>query len=180
MRRLLLVLAMVVMAFGVEARGPMYVVNGMVVESIDHIPHEDIESIDVLPADDETIALWGDAAMEGVIVVSLRYDTPASFVAEGCDNFTDYLAKHVRWKDSMPCERVSLRIRVDAEGRATIGEILESTSRQFLKRVEQAIAEAPLWQSAMRDGKPVDSIHLVNLQLPEGATMPVERVIIML
>ena len=80
----------------------------------------------------------------------------------------------------MPCERVSLRIRVDAEGRATIGEILESTSRQFLKRVEQAIAEAPLWQSAMRDGKPVDSIHLVNLQLPEGATMPVERVIIML
>lgn len=175
-----MVLVMAAIACGVAARGPMYVVNGVVMESIDHIPHEDIESIDVLPADDETIALWGNAAMEGVIVVRLRYDTPARFVAEGYDNLTDYLAKHVRWKESMPCERVSLRIRVDTEGRATIDEILEATSRQFLKRVGQALDEAPSWQPAMRDGKPVDSIHLVNLQLPEGAEMPVERVIIML
>ena len=33
------------------AQQPLYVVNGSVVESIEHIPQEDIESIDVLPAD---------------------------------------------------------------------------------------------------------------------------------
>lgn len=180
MRRLFLLFAAVLVVVPTMARQPMYVVNGVVVESIDHIPHEDIESIDVLPADDETIALWGDAAMEGVILVRLRYDTSASFAADGFTNFTEYLAAHVCWKDGMPAERVSLRIKVDCEGRISLHEILQSTSRQFLKRVERAVAEAPLWQPAMRDGKPVESLHLVNLQLPAGSSLPTEHVVILL
>ena len=179
MRSLGLCIIGIVVALTAMAHSPLYVVNGEVVDSIDGIPHEDIESIDVLPADDETIARWGNAAMEGVILVRLRYDTPAGFSAEGYANFTDYLADNVRWKENMPAARVSLRVKVDGEGRATLHEILESTSRQFLRRVEQALSEAPLWQPAMRDGAPVESLHLVNLQLPVGSTMPVEYAVIL-
>ena len=63
----------------VFAYKPLYVVNGEVVESIEHIPHENIERIDNLPADEETIATWGLGASEGVILVTLRFDTEARF-----------------------------------------------------------------------------------------------------
>lgn len=160
------------------AHEPMYIVNGEVMASIDHIPHEDIASIDVLPADEEAIARWGQAASDGVYVVRLRYDTPARFVAEGVTNFSDYLARHVGWEASMPAERVSMRVLVDSEGVATIGEVLQSTSRQFFKRVARAVAEAPRWTPAMRDGEAVESLHLVNIQLPVGKELPIEPGII--
>ena len=153
-------------------------VNGSVVPDINHIAHEDIESIDHLPADDETIAKWGLGASEGVIIVTLRYDTPALFNAGKFDNFTSYLAKNVRWSENMEPERVSLRIVVDQSGRASISQVLQATSRQFLKRVEQAIEESPLWSPAMRHGKAVESTHLINLLLPEGESLPIERGVI--
>ena len=78
----------------------------------------------------------------------------------------------------MPAERVSMRVLVDSEGVATIGEVLQSTSRQFFKRVARAVAEAPRWTPAMRDGEAVESIHLVNIQLPVGKELPVEPGII--
>ena len=162
------------------AQQPMYVVNGVVVDGIDSIPQSDIESIDVLPADEETIAQWGMAASEGVIVVRLIYDTPASFSYEGTDNFTTYLSKHVKWGANMPAERVSLRITIDTKGVAHVSEVLDSTSRQYLKRVMKAIDEAPRWQPAMRDGKPIESLHLVNLQLPVGKDIPAEQFVIIL
>lgn len=162
------------------AREPLYVVNGEVVATIEGIPHEDIESIDVLPANEDTIAIWGLEASEGVILVKLRYDTPACFSAEGHTNFTDYLASKVKWNENMPAERVSLRLSIGIDGRATINEVLQTTSRQFLKRVEKAIATSPLWSSATRDGRAVESIVLVNLQLPEGKELPVERAVIIL
>ena len=64
--------------------------------------------------------------------------------------------------------------------RATISEVLQATSRQLLNRVERAIEDAPLWQAATRNGKSVESIVLINLQLPEGKEMPTERGIILL
>ncbi len=153
---------------------PMYVVNGEVMASIDHIPHEDIESIDVVPADEEAIARWGQAASDGVYVVTLRYHTAAHFSSEGINNFTDYLVQHVRWDATMPAERVSMRLTVDTNGTATICEVLQSTSRQFFKRVAKAVAEAPRWAPAMRDGEAVESIHLVNIQLPVGKELLTE------
>lgn len=160
------------------AQQPLYVVNGSVVESIEHIPQEDIESIDVLPADEDTIAEWGLAASEGVIVVRLRYDTPATFCADGCNNFTTYLTKSVKWDSTMPAERASLRINIAEDGTATIAEVLETTSRQFLKRVVNAIESAPRWQPAIRAGKPVETIELVNIQLPMGKELPREHYVI--
>lgn len=178
MRRLAVFLLFTFCANIISAQRPMYVVGGKVVESIDGIPHENIERIDVLPADDETIAQWGSRACEGVILVTLRFDTPASFSAGGYDNFTDYLAHAVKWSDKNPAERVSLRLVINVDGSAAIGEVLEATSRSYLKRVERAIAEAPRWCPAMRAGVAVESIHLVNLQLPAGKSIPQEPAII--
>ena len=177
MRRLILGLVLLLSSTLLSAREPLYVVNGTVVDSLAGIQQEDIESINILPADDETIATWGERASEGVILIRLIYDTPARHTT-GYGSFTAYLADHVKWSDNMPAERVSLRLKIDTEGRATISEVLQSTSRQFLKRVERAIAEAPSWSPAIRDGKPVESITLVNLQLPEGKSLPVEYAVI--
>jgi hypothetical protein len=177
--RIISIVVALLLGVGVAvAREPLYVVNGRVVASIEDIPHEDIERIDVLPANEDTIAEWGSEASEGVIIVTLRYDTAATFVAEGYDNFTDYLAHTVKWSDNNPAERVSLRLHIEASGRATISEVLQATSRNYLKRVERAIEEAPLWSPAMRDGVAVESIQLVNLQLPEGKSIPLEPAVI--
>lgn len=172
------ILTIMLCATTLMAQQPLYVVNGKVVESIENIPQSDIESIDVLPADEDTIATWGLAASEGVIVVRLIYDTPATFSAEGIGNFTSYLAKSVKWSSNMPAERASLRIAIAEDGTATIAEILSTTSRQFLKRVTKAIDTAPRWQPAMRDGKPVETLELVNIQLPVGKQMPKEPYVI--
>lgn len=178
MRLLLLIFAGLFTAVSLSAHGPLYVVNGVVVESIDGIAQNDIETIETLPADEETIAKWGIEASEGVVLVTLRYDSPARFSTEGYSNFTDYLAATVKWPDNMPAERVSLRIIVDETGRTSIEEVLESTSRQFLGRVTKAIEDAPLWEPAQRKGEGVASQHLVNLKLPLYKELPTEPFVI--
>lgn len=177
MRTLATLLALL-MSTSLWAQQPLYVVNGRVVESIDGIPQSDIESINVLPADEETIAEWGLAASEGVIVVRLKFDTPATFAAEGYNNFTAYLAKQIKWDENMPVERASLRLNITEEGNIEVIEVLDTTSRQFLKRVTKAIASAPRWQPAMRDGKPIESLQLVNIQLPLGKELPKDPYVI--
>lgn len=177
-RALLAIIALVCCAT-LSAREPLYVVNGIIVQSIDAIPQEDIESIDILPANEETIAEWGEGALEGVILLRLVYDSPARFDVEGYDNYTSYLADSVQWSDKMPAARVSLRLTIDTEGRVTITEVLQSTSRQFLKRVAKAIDVSPRWTPAVREGRPVASIVLVNLLLPEGKNLPVEHAVIL-
>lgn len=179
MCRLILSIVLLLGTATLSAREPLYVVNGKVVESIKHIPQGDIESIDILPANEESIAMWGEGAAEGVILLRLVYDTPARFVTEGYDNYTDYLADNVKWDERMPAERVSLRLRIDPEGGASIAEVLQSTSRQFLKRVTSAIENAPRWEPAVRDDRAVASIVLVNLLLPEGKSLPTEHAVIL-
>ena len=179
MRIATLILGIILLGIATSsAREPIYVVNGKIVSTIENIPHENIENIDVLPANEETIAIWGTEASEGVIVVTLRYDTPATFTHNDYSNFTEYLAHNVKWGEIQPAERVSLRIKVDADGKATIDEVLETTSRPYLKRVSNAIAIAPHWSPATRDGKPVESIHLVNLKLPVNKELPAEHAVI--
>ena len=165
MRTLVTLLALL-SASALWAQQPLYVVNGRVVESIEGIPQSDIESINVLPADEDTIAEWGLAASEGAIIVRLIYDTPASFSAEGANNFTAYLAKHIKWEENMSAERASLRLNITEDGSIEVVEVLD------LKRVTKAIASAPRWQPAMRDGKPIESLQLVNIQLPLGKELP--------
>lgn len=51
--------------------GPLYVVDGMVVSSIDFLNPEDIERIDVLK-DASSTAIYGSRASEGVVIISTK------------------------------------------------------------------------------------------------------------
>ena len=61
--------------FSAAAQDPIYVVNGQVVSDIRNIPPGDIESTEMLPADEQAIARYGTKASNGVILITLRYDT---------------------------------------------------------------------------------------------------------
>lgn len=54
-----------------NSNGPLYVVDGMVVSSIDFLNPEDIERIDVLK-DASSTAIYGSRASEGVILISTK------------------------------------------------------------------------------------------------------------
>ena len=54
-----------------NSSGPLYVVDGMVVSSIDFLNPEDIERIDVLK-DASSTAIYGSRASEGVIIISTK------------------------------------------------------------------------------------------------------------
>lgn len=57
MKRLLLLLSLLLAAaHDAAAQEPLYLVNGREVEEIGSIPPDDIESVEMLPADDETAA----------------------------------------------------------------------------------------------------------------------------
>ena len=163
-------------------RMPLYIVNGerMSEEEVREIDPKDIEDNHLLPADEQTIGKYGHEAANGVVVITLRYDTPARFETEGYSNFTTYLQHTVKWDKNMPAERVSLRLTIDSEGRATIAKVLQSTSRQYQKRVERAIALSPYWTPATKNGKAVESTQLVNLLMPEGKQLPAERGVIII
>ena len=58
-------------------------------ESVQHIPEENIEHIDHLEANEATVAKYGERANNGVIVISLRYDKEAEF--SGRASLADYV-----------------------------------------------------------------------------------------
>ena len=146
--------------FSAAAQDPIYVVNGQVVSDIRNIPPGDIESTEMLPADEQTIARYGTEASNGVILITLRYDTPARF-PEADGSFNDYISEQTDWDDSLPAARVVLRYNE-----------LEATDRRLRRRVIDAVEKAPRWQPAMRDGKPVESEGVLRVQLPEGKSVP--------
>ena len=79
-------------------------VGGKETTEIRSIPPEDIENVEMLPADEETIARYGQRAVHGVMLITLRYDQPATFPADS--TFGHYIASRVRWDASEPAARV--------------------------------------------------------------------------
>lgn len=168
---ILLLLAACTTIAAARGQQPLYIVNGIPTEHIGSIPPEDIERIDELPADEESIARYGEKASNGVLLVTLRYDIPAQFEAGGL-SFDEYIARQVRWDDDEPAARVVLRYRIDTGGRAEVSQELESTDSRLKRRVLKAVAEAPRWQPASKNGAPVASEGVLRIQLPEGKPMP--------
>ena len=115
--------------FSAAAQDPIYVVNGQVVSDIRNIPPGDIESTEMLPADEQTIARYGTEASNGVILITLRYDTPARF-PEADGSFNDYISKQTDWDDSLPAARVVLRYKITTDGRTVPTDELEATDRR--------------------------------------------------
>lgn len=156
MKRYALLLYILFLAAAVRAATPrpqpLYIVNGKETSEIRSIPPEDIENVEMLPADEETIARYGQRAAHGVMLITLRYDRPASFPADTA--------------------RVVLRYKITPDGETVVQQELESTDNRLKRRVLKAVAEAPRWHPAQKNGAPVESEGVLSIQLPEGRRMP--------
>ena len=150
---------------------PLYLVNGERVANIDSIPPEMILSVDMLPADEENIARYGEAAQHGVIVVTLKYDRAARFLNDSL-TFDRYIARKTVWAKNEPAARVVLRYTVGVDGTVRIKEFLEATDKRFRRRVMKAVEEAPRWQPATQRGVAVEYEGVLRVELPEGKRIP--------
>ena len=157
---------------------PLYIVNGEVRSDVSDIPEKNIEKIVTLPANEQTIAKYGEQANNGVILVTLCYDVAAVFPP--AESFSAYIASQVKWRDSDPAARFVMRFTIEADGTLTEGNILQSTDKQFARRVLAAVKAAPKWRAATKQGKAASSEHLLIVQLPKGKKLPREPYIIML
>lgn len=161
-------------------RLPIYIVNGerMSEEQVRAIEPEDIVSNTMLPADEQTIEKYGPEASNGVIVISLRYDEAARFEVDGQQaNFSNYIAQQIKWGEMESVAQVIMRVSVNGEGVVSEKELLDSSDRRLLKRVRDAIENAPRWVPAKKDGKGIETQHLVRVIVPIGSQMPREWVI---
>lgn len=161
-------------------RLPLYIVNGerMSEEQVKGIHPKDIEDNHLLPADEQTIERYGHEAANGVVVITLRYDTPARFEINGqTTNYSNYIADRVKWDDTDPVARIIISFKVKPDGTVSDNDVLEATDKRLMRRIEKAMAEAPRWRPALKDGKGVETTHLLKVTLPKGRTMPRERVV---
>ncbi|MFQ7501996.1 MAG: TonB-dependent receptor [Alistipes finegoldii] len=151
-RYILLLSALFAATLSAVAQRPLYIVNGVETEEIESIPPDDIENIESLPADEETIARYGEKAANGVMLVTLRYDQSAVFTADS--TFSGYIARQVKWGDDEPAARIILRYTVTPEGDTVVAQELESTDSRLKRRVLKAVAEAPRWTPARKTARP--------------------------
>ena len=174
MKRYVILLFLLCFAAAVRAATPkptaMYIVNGKEMKAIRSIPPEDIENVEMLPADEETIARYGQRAAHGVMLITLRYDQPAAFPADS--TFGHYIASRVRWDASEPAARVVLRYKITPEGDTVVHQELKSTDNRLKRRVLKAVADAPRWQPARKNGRPIETEGVLSIQLPEGKRIP--------
>ena len=159
-----------------QTQNPLYIVNGVEMESVQHIPEENIEHIDHLPANEESVAKYGERANNGVIIVTLRYDKEAKFT--GGKSLVDYVGERVKWPENYGVARFVARYTIGADGTFRLGTILQSTDHQFRKRVLKVLQSLPKWQPATKQGKAVESEYVLAVQLPKGKAMPKEPYII--
>ena len=158
------------------AQKPLYIVNGVEMESVKHIPEKNIEHIDHLPANEESVAKYGERANNGVIIVTLRYDKEAKFT--GRKSLVDYVGERVKWPENYGVARFVARYTIEADGSFRLGTILQSTDHQFRKRVLKVLQSLPKWEPATKQGKAVESEYVLAVQLPKGKSLPREPYII--
>jgi hypothetical protein len=181
MRRLLFTILLALLytfATAEHNQHPLYIVNGEVRSDVSDIPEKNIENIQTLPANEQTIAKYGEQANNGVVLVILCYDVEAVFPL--AESFSAYIASQVKWKDSDPAARFVMRFTIEADGTFTEGRVLQSTDKLFARRVLSAVKAAPKWSPATKQGTAVASEHLLIVQLPKGKKLAREPYIIML
>ena len=159
-----------------QTQTPLYIVNGVEMESVKHIPEENIEHIDHLEANEDSVAKYGERANNGVIIVTLRYDKEAEFT--GGASLADYVEERVKWPDNYGVARFVARYTIGADGSFRLGDVLQSTDHQLRKRVLKVLQSLPKWQPATKQGKAVESDYVLAVQLPKGKEMPKEPYIV--
>jgi hypothetical protein len=164
-----------------ETRLPIYIVNGerMSEEEVKAIHPADIVSNELLTVDESVIEKYGHDAANGVVVITLRYDTPARFEVDGEDEkYSTYIAERVKWSEIEDVARVVISFTVEADGSVTEKDVLEATDRRLLARIRKAMEEAPKWVPAKLADKGVQTDHILRITLPMGRRMPREGAII--
>ena len=183
-KRLLLIFALLLLCGVAQAqvfvhRPPLYIVNGerMSEAQVKAIDPDDIVGNTLLPADEATVEKYGQEASNGVILISLRYDTPARFEYEGQPmRLADYVAERVKWEyPANPVARVVMRLSISAEGEAAECELIDASDKRLLKRIRGVLAQMPRWVPAMKDGKGVEDDYILRLTLPRGKTVQDRR-----
>ena len=164
-----------------ETRLPIYIVNGerMSEEEVKAIHPADIVSNELLTVDEAVIEKYGHDAANGVVVITLRYDTPARFEVDGEDEkYSTYIAERVKWSEIEDVARVVISFTVKADGTVEEKDVLEATDRRLLARIRKAMEEAPKWVPAQKDSQGVETDHILRITLPLGRKMPRERVLL--
>lgn len=155
---------------------PVYIVNNIERDDVRDIPESNIESVEMLPSDDLSVAKYGERANNGIVVIRLKYDTAASFLSD--TSFEQYVVGHTKWDPRLPVARFVARYTVKENGMLELGDILVSTDSRLEHRIRDVIKGAPGWKPAMRDGKCVESSYVLQVQLPLGKAMPREPYIV--
>lgn len=186
MKHFAIILFLILSLSGADARAqrttppPLYIVNGrpMSEEQVKAIDPKDIVEDRMLMLDEQVIEQYGPEASNGVVIITLRYDTPARFVVEGEEqSYSAYIAERIKWSELDGVARVVVRFTLDNQGGIASTDILEATDKRLLRRVEKAMAEAPRWQPALKDGRGVSTEHLLRITLPRGREVPREPVV---
>lgn len=179
-KRFILILTLLLLVGAAQAqvfvhRPPLYIVNGQRMDEaqVKAIDPDDIVSNVLLPADEVTVAKYGQEASNGVIVISLRYDTAARFEYEGKPmRFSDYVAQRIKWEyPARPVARVVIKLNISADGVMSEGEVIDATDKRLLKRVRSVLSQAPRWVPAMKDGQGVEDGYILRLTLPRGMSV---------
>ena len=148
-------------------------------EEVKAIHPADIVSNELLTVDEAVIEKYGHDAANGVVVITLRYDTPARFEVNGEEaKFSTYIAERVKWSEIEDVARVVISFTVEADGTVTEKDVLEATDRRLLARIRKAMEGAPKWIPAKKDDKGVETDHILRITLPLGRKMPRERAIL--
>ena len=84
---------------------PIYIVNGVRMQEaqVKAIDPEDIVENKLLQVDEQTIAKYGQEASNGVMLITLRYDTPASFRVDGKEQSFSSFVAYGGVEISQPC-----------------------------------------------------------------------------
>lgn len=164
-----------------EQRLPIYIVNGerMSEEEVKAIHPADIVSNELLTVDESVIDKYGHDAANGVVIITLRYDTPARFEVDGTEvGYSNYIAERVKWNEIDGVARVVMSFIVSSDGTVKEKEVLEASDRRLLNRIRKAMAAAPRWVAAKKDGKGIETDHILRITLPFGRKMPRKGVIL--
>lgn len=164
------IIAIVFLLFvSVTASAQLYVVNGeeYSAEQMRRIDPERIERSELVPVNDSIIALYGERAADGVVVVTLKHDTEPRFAHDSL-SFREWVEREVAWGNDEPAARVVYRYMVGTDGRAQLTELIESTDNRLRQRVVRAVKRAPSWTPAEREGQAVEVEQTLIIELPKG------------
>ena len=130
MKRLLFIISLALLYTFATAEHnyrPLYIVNGEIRSDVSDIPEKNIEKIETQPADETTVAKYGEKANNGVVIITLCYDQAAVFTA--AESFSEYIATKVKWTENDRAARFVMRFTVETDGTVTEGNILHSTDK---------------------------------------------------